>query len=119
MSRLGQTLPLHIFIRRRQVVHLYRHLLKACKNVDDSSVKSDLIDEIKLEFHTNKELEEKIAIKNAITQGNRSLTQLNDMIGGQNRVYGSNAIAGESSWLDTNDCDDERGRVGTDWPWSR
>ena len=115
-KRLGKALSLHDFIRKQQVISLYRQLLQCVKRLDDVSVRNSLKLEIRTEFHNGMTLKDNNAIKTAIINGQRSLTQLEDMTGGVKSVTMSKYKG--DSWLDTKDEVDVRGRVGTGWPWS-
>lgn len=116
MSRLGPTLPLRLFIRRQQVLQLYRNMLRAAKRVDDVSVQDSLRQEIRNEFVNSKNLKDNAAIKTALVTGQRSLSRLEDM----STAPSSSKKATQSdsnSWINTADDTDVRGRVGTGWPW--
>lgn len=111
MSRLKHlgVLPLHVFVKRQQVVKLYRKLLKAALKLHQDCLHADVTRQIKLEFRKNKDLSDKAAIRNAIQSGHRQLKQVEDMIG----VSAKSA----DSWLSSSDQVDVRGRVGDGWPW--
>lgn len=113
MSRLTHlgVLPLHVFVKRQQVVKLYRRLLKAALKLHQDSLQADVTRQIKLEFRKNKDLSDKVAIRNAIQSGHRQLKQVEDMIGVSTRSA--------DSWLSSSDQVDVRGRVGDGWPWRR
>lgn len=51
-----------------------------------------------------------------IAQGDRKLVQLQSMVGYQQNDDGTES-ANDSSWLNTVDEEDKRGRVGMQWPW--
>jgi hypothetical protein len=89
-------------------------MLKAAAKVPDIDVRKNLKEEISLEFHTCKNLVDNNAIKTAIANGQRSLSRLDDLSGTKSVYSKRNG----GSWIDTQDEDDVRGRVGTGWPWS-
>lgn len=121
MSRLGPTLPLRVFIRRQQVLHLYRNLLKAAKRVDDASLRDSLHLEIRNEFVHSKDLKDNSAIKTALVTGQRSLGRLEDLCSSSKASTAKNgkhvSDRNSNSWMNTSDDSDVRGRVGTGWPW--
>ncbi|KAJ1432281.1 hypothetical protein B484DRAFT_31933 [Ochromonadaceae sp. CCMP2298] len=112
--RLANTLPLHVFVHRQQVLRLYRKLLRTARHVEDKGLQKDIRDEIKLEFGKNKDLLDKSSVRTAVQEATRSLTRLEDMTG---VTPATPASKKGGSWLDTQDSDDVRGRVGTGWPW--
>jgi hypothetical protein len=87
-------------------------MLKAAAKVPDLDVRKNLKEEITLEFHTCKSLVDNNAIKTAIANGQRSLSRLDDLSGTKSRFQRNGG-----SWIDTQDEEDVRGRVGTGWPW--
>lgn len=113
MSRLGKTLPLHVFVRRQQVLRLYRDMLKSARSIEDVLLKQSLKAQIKTEFRIGAALVDNNATKTAIAHGQRCLVQLDELSG---RKRDSRKT--EGSWLDTKDEQDVRGRVGSGWPWS-
>jgi hypothetical protein len=92
-------------------------MLKSANHVADQSVRAGLLEEIKIEFHKCKSLSDGAAVKNAIAHGQRSLAQLEDL-SGYKTAPASLPKKGSGSWIDTQDEEDVRGRVGTGWPWS-
>eukprot|EP01039_Chlorochromonas_danica_P005743 gene5743-6327_t len=106
-------LPLHVFVRRRQITSLYRSLLKASRQLLDSSLKAEIRSQIRADFQRHKTVTDVIVIKSLIQEGNQSLKTLQGMISSVRK--GSTATAG--SWLDHSDEEDRRGRIGEGWPW--
>lgn len=115
--RLGNTLPLKVFIRRQQVLTLYRNLLKTSRGVSDGDVRQGIQQEIRSGFAQCKTLTDSSSIKTSIVAGQRSLTQLEDMCGVKPSSSAKQSIPDAGSWINTKDKDDVRGRVGTGWPW--
>lgn len=108
MSRFRDTLPLHVFIRKRQVLDLYRKSLRAAKRANPSHVREVLLSEVKREYRNGASINDAMTIKTLIVQGKRNLDTL----------QGMSAEAPADSWLSTQDEEDVRGRVGTKWPWN-
>ena len=119
MSRLANTLPLHVFIKRQQVLRLYRQLLKTARGIEDEQLRASLREEVRIEFKNSKSLVDKVAIKTAIIQAQKSLTQLEDLSSRKSTASSGNTSKAKvtGSWLDSSESGDIRGRVGTGWPW--
>ncbi|KAG7351682.1 complex 1 LYR family protein [Nitzschia inconspicua] len=54
-------------------------------------------------------------IQRAVTEGKRRLRELQDFTGQSNGRYQQEG----QSWIDIQDPDDPRGRIGTGWPWQK
>lgn len=113
-KRLGATLPFQYFVRQRQVLTLYRHLLKSVKkNLDgNESLQKELQVQIRSDFRRNKEMKDNVAVASLIQEAKRNLEQIKDMNSGPADSHG-----GAGSWINTEDEDDKRGRIGNGWPW--
>lgn len=115
-------LPLQYFVRRKQVLDLFRQFLREHRRISDQSLRSDIKRQISYEFRnygklpTSLDEYEKISrnISVLIVQGERSLQQLKDL-----SVTHSNSNDINDSWININDPEDTRGRIGTSWPWSK
>ena len=104
-------LPLKAFIRRSQVIVAFRGLLRRVRNIDDDFVKSDIRKQIVSGFRDNINLKGDKNIVMALQEANSHLQTLQTM--------GRRAAASEKSWLNESTSDDQRGRVGVDWPWQK
>lgn len=109
--RIGNTLPLHVFIRRQQTLKLFRQLLKACRKVEPESLKRDISKEITSEFKKHKFIVDTLALRSLVQTAQSSLVKLEDMCNIKSTPYKDN------SWLNTSDETDQKGRVGKGWPW--
>jgi hypothetical protein len=113
MSRIKkitqEVLPLKIFIRKAQVVDVYRALLRSTRHIDDSFVQVDLRKQIVSGFKDNKNLQGEANIAQAIREANGHLSMLKDM--------GKKRENAKDSWINNSVEDDERGRPGSGWPW--
>jgi hypothetical protein len=129
MSRLTNTLPLGAFIKRQQTFKLYKQLRRTARKIEDSSVKQGIFEQIRTDFRQNQLLKDAVSIKSAMVQGQRNLALLQDLVG-ETAVRksvavdvkpgvagGSTAAKSDNSWLNNSTGDDQRGRVGTGWPW--
>ncbi len=119
MSRLKDkaTLPLRDFMRRFQVLSLYRNMNRAARQVPDPNLRRSLCQEIRVGFRQNQAMKDVVSLKSTMVEANRQLQQLRSM-----STPGSSTISAPpppGSWLGDSTPDDERGRVGTDWPWQR
>lgn len=76
-SRLSPaTLTLKQFMRRQQVLLLYRRILQAIRQVPNDSDRTYLKDWAREEFKRNKNATEEDTIRMMITQGNMQLKEL-------------------------------------------
>ncbi|XP_050750446.1 LYR motif-containing protein 2 [Gymnogyps californianus] len=76
-SRLPPTaLTLKQFLRREQVLQLYRKILRAIRDVPAEADRRYLKDWAREEFRRNKDATEEDAIRMMITQGNMQLQEL-------------------------------------------
>uniref|UniRef100_A0A8C0BE40 LYR motif-containing protein 2 n=1 Tax=Buteo japonicus TaxID=224669 RepID=A0A8C0BE40_9AVES len=64
------------FLRRQQVLHLYRKILRAIRDVPAEADRRYLKDWAREEFRRNKDVTEEDAIRMMITQGNMQLQEL-------------------------------------------
>ncbi|XP_069707404.1 LYR motif-containing protein 2 [Phaenicophaeus curvirostris] len=69
-------LSLKQFLRRQQVLQLYRKILRAIRDVPAEADRRYLKDWAREEFRRNKDATEEDAIKMMITQGNMQLREL-------------------------------------------
>lgn len=110
ISKLGaDVLPLKVFIRKGQVVTVYRAMLRSIRYIDDNFVQVDLRRQVTTGFRSNMYLKDAGLIAQAIKEAHGHLKMLNDM--------GRRSSLAADSWINQSTPDDERGRVGTGWPW--
>ena len=109
-SRLKDALPFHVFARRRQVLVLFRGMLRAAGRVDDPALRLSLRAQIGSEFRQNRSLKDPMSLKSTLQEASRQLKQLEAM---------SNATEAyeADSWINQSEPDDERGRIGKGWPF--
>jgi hypothetical protein len=123
MSRLKDkaALPLRDFMRRFQVLSLYRNMNRAARQVADPNLRLSLCEEISVGFRQNQMMKDVVSVKSTMVEANRQLQQLRAMgaSGTGSTAAAAKANAPPGSWLGDSTPDDERGRVGTDWPWQR
>jgi hypothetical protein len=111
LRSLPGTVPsLQEFVHKTQVLKQYRSFLRAIRLIDQEEDRQHAYQEVKREFKTHSALQDKIAKQMAVTEGERNLKQVQSLVG-------VSVAHEEHSWLNTQDPEDPRGRVGTDWPW--
>jgi hypothetical protein len=101
------------FVRRQQVLQLYRTFLRASGRVADPELKKELSAQIKHEFRSNVSITDAVVVKSLITEATRNLERLQAM------ARTSDVMVQDQNNSVTTDEDDERGRVGKGWPWQR
>lgn len=127
---LKNTLPLQVFIRRAQVTSAYRNLLRAARHCQDPSLRKDITQQIRVEFQRNKDIQDNTLIRSCIQDATKSLKKVQDLVGvAPNSAGNSGSVAVASkrtvknetggSWLEVQDEEDKRGRVGEGWPWDK
>lgn len=99
------------FVHRFTVLSLYRGYLKTIRESMPHNQR-DLLHEVRKEFQSCKSDTDSIIIKNAILNGKRRFEELKEFTGQNNKYEGT-------SWMNIQDTDDPRGRVGTNWPWEK
>jgi len=114
--RLKDTLPLGVFIKRQQVLRLFRAMQKAARDVADKNLSVDLRVQIREEFKKSKQVKDPMATKSLIQEANRHLTKLKSM---SSSGLSSDKLALNSWAQSSSDPEDEKGRVGTEFPWER
>lgn len=105
--------PLHVFVRRQQVLELYRKMQKGAQSLEDKALGTDIRSQIRHEFKHNASLTDNMALRNLMQDAQRNLVKLQSM-----SQHSSRRNDG-TSWLNAHegDADDERGRLGKGWPW--
>ena len=123
--------PLHVFVRRQQVLRMFRALMRGAADLSDKSLTSHVREQIRFEFRNNSKITDNVALRNLIQDGQRQLTKLQSMgtkaahqlahaspLPVSNSGSGSGSGSG-SSWLNEQDREDQRGRMGAKWPWEK
>jgi hypothetical protein len=112
---LPGTVPsLKEFVHKTQVLKQYRSFLRAIRLMDNEEDRQDAYQEVKRAFKTHSVLQDTMGKQMAVTEGERQLQQVQSLTGASVSVAHK-----KDSWLDTHHEEDQRGRVGTDWPWQR
>lgn len=96
------------FVHRFSVLSLYRNCLKAVRAMPHNQ--DDLKIQVQREFRAHKNDTDPFNIQRALADGQRQYTELLELTGQSNGPE-------VDSWLNTNDPEDPRGRVGQGWPW--
>lgn len=101
-GRKLNTLPFAVFIRRQKALSLYRNLLRSARYISDPNIRTSIQNEIVNNFRINSTLADSTAIKSCMTEGMRTIEQID-------------ALANKVG--DDNRHNDSKYTVGTEWPW--
>jgi hypothetical protein len=81
---------------------MYKDFRRATRKVADKDLRNDLKNQVFSEFKSHKDKEDNAAIKLLLGEGTRNLARLRSM-----------------SEVESDSNDEQYGRVGAGWPWSR
>lgn len=122
-KRIADALPLQVFIRRAQVLKLYRTMFRLTKPVAGGSQEQmqHLRAHIRDRFKTYKCVDDSKLVATLLSDGQRQLEQLKAVVRPHNHSSSSSSsvVGHTNSWINTKDENDPRGRVGEGWPWER
>ena len=99
------------FVHKFTVLSLYRGYLKTIRDSMPHN-HNDLREQARNEFRRSKNITDPYNVSQAIKEGQRRFDELKEFIGESNKYEGT-------SWINIEDPDDPRGRVGTGWPWAK
>lgn len=105
------------FVHRQAVIRQYRGFLRAVNCIPDPAFQSSSKREVRESFGRHKDETDALSVQMALKEGERQLEQVRSMVG-----YVSPDDAAKThddSWLNINDEEDPRGRVGVMWPWEQ
>lgn len=113
------------FIYRAKVLKQYRNFVRLAHFVDkdDKSNNKTALGEVRLSYRTSAKKEMDDLAKNmAFAEGERRLRETEAMVG-----YSSAEPSRDTnpqsfdpdSWINIKDEEDQRGRVGVQWPWEK
>jgi len=114
-SRLKNVLPLHVFVRRQQVLKMYRDFRRAVRGVADDHLRDSIKGQVLHEFRSNRDLTDTVAIKTLLNEAKRNLEKLRAMGGGGDVTAEAVPAAAAAAEADGGG----ELRVGTGWPWQR
>lgn len=103
------------FLHKQSIVKQYRGFFRAITMIPDEKWRIHARDEVRTNFAPYKQETDSLAISMATKEGDRRLNELRSMVG----YTDSAAKSDVDSWLNINDKDDPRGRVGLEWPWNK
>jgi len=122
----SSTIPtLADFIYRAKALKQYRNFVRLAHFVDkeDKSKNKTALGEVRLSYRmsTKKKMDD-LAKNMAFAEGERRLRETEAMVG-----YSSTELSRDTnpqsfdqdSWINIKDEDDQRGRVGVQWPWDK
>mmetsp|Transcript_26146 Transcript_26146/g.75485 ORF Transcript_26146/g.75485 Transcript_26146/m.75485 type:complete len:193 (-) Transcript_26146:396-974(-) len=105
------------FVHRQTVMRQYRGFLRAVACIPDPAFQSSSKREVQTSFGRYKNETDALTIQMTLREGERQLEQVRSMVG---YVRPDNAPKkDEDSWLNIDDEEDPRGRVGVVWPWEQ
>lgn len=141
-SNTGEALPsLADFMHRAKVMKQYRKFVRLARYVDgkdgvgtgggSSGGYRAALDEVRLSYKMKmtKQLDT-ISKTMALTEGERKMKEISTMVGydipahrSDQQTNNESAIEGSSfdddSWINIQDDEDKRGRMGIQWPWQK
>ena len=92
-------------------------MMKTAGKVEALDAREGIKEEVRNGFKVNMSLTEKISINACIKEADTNLRMIRELADGDNARDGNGDWDG--SWLDNSDDEDQRGRVGSGWPWER
>jgi hypothetical protein len=98
------------FVHRFTVLSLYRNFLKTIRDMPHNQ--EDLRLQVRQEFRAHKDLNDPYNLQRALAEGKRKYKELQEFTGSNKKYDGD-------SWVNIEDAEDPRGRVGTGWPWQQ
>jgi len=114
-KRLRNVPSMKEFLHKQTIVKQYRGFLRSVAMIPDEQWRIHARDEVRSSFTTYKKETNNLSISMAIKEGDRRLNELQNMVG----YTHSTTKADADSWLNIDDKDDPRGRVGLEWPWDK
>lgn len=94
---------------------MYRDFLRCVRRIeDDDRQKEQAWKEVVDDFRRHSYETDPVTIKMSVREGERRLAQVQSLVGHTTAHQND-----EDSWLNTNDPEDPRGRVGVEWPWEK
>lgn len=105
---------------------MFRDFLKCAGHLPDKALGLDVKKQVISEFRRNSRINDPMAVRTLVQEANRSLAQLRGMIPADvlSRLHAPSAKEtirsnSQKSWMDDSKEGDQRGRVGTGWPWQK
>jgi hypothetical protein len=126
MSRLAGVPGLKDFMRRGQSIGQYRAFLRQIGRFErggsggTSATALEIRTQVHDAFRQHQHERDSTMVRKLLTDGGRQLELLSALAdggGGGGDAAAGVAVASDGSWIDTEDPDDPRGRVGAQWPW--
>ena len=88
--------------------------------IPDPTFQASSKKEVQTSFERYKNETDALTIQMALREGERQLEQVRSMVGYVGAVGADNAAKTDGdSWLNIDDDEDPRGRVGVVWPWEQ
>ena len=102
------------FVHRFTVLSLYRNYFKTLRRSKVHN-EDELQQQIRHEFKAHSQDTDPFNIQRALQEGQRRLEELQDFTGQNHSKYDQDI----QSWINIDDKEDPRGRVGQGWPWQK
>ena len=102
------------FVHRFTVLSMYRNFFKTLRRSEVHN-ESELKQQIRQEFKAHSQDQDPFNIQRALQEGQRRLDELQDFTGQNHSKYEQDM----QSWINIDDKEDPRGRVGQGWPWQK
>jgi hypothetical protein len=112
-NRLQEIPSMKEFMHRQNVQRQYRGFLRAVNCIQDISYRTQGKEEVRREFAARKLETDSLAVSMAVKEGDRKLKELRSIVGQKEQEQD------DDSWLNIQDEEDPRGRVGVSWPWEQ
>mmetsp|Transcript_22577 Transcript_22577/g.49007 ORF Transcript_22577/g.49007 Transcript_22577/m.49007 type:complete len:187 (+) Transcript_22577:43-603(+) len=114
--KFAEDLPsLKEFVHQQTVIRQYRGFLRAVSMIPDPAFQRSSVEEVRTTFLRYKDETDVMAIQMAVREGERQLEKVRSMVG----YVDPRSREDDDSWLNIQDEDDPRGRVGMQWPWQQ
>lgn len=101
-SRLKNVLSFHEFMRRKEVLSLYKDFIKEVRKIGRDQLRSELELQIRFDFKHNKDMKDNSVVKSLLADGRRELIRLRHLVE-DDRYHGQTPH--------------RDGRLGVGWPW--
>ncbi|CAM9723093.1 unnamed protein product [Pylaiella littoralis] len=106
-GKVGRALGLKEFMHRTRVLDLYRSILKRARAIEDK----DVATEARRQFKSSRDETDPLKVQMLVADATNHLEAM------QGSTRGAGSTSG--SWLDIQDPEDKRGRMGEGFPWQR
>ncbi|CAM9328358.1 unnamed protein product [Discosporangium mesarthrocarpum] len=114
-ATVDQALGLKAFMHRTRVLGLYRGMLKRARAMGETTRNGEISQEVRKKFRSSQTEDDPLKIRMMVADAEQHLEYLQ----GASRGAPKAGNGPQDSWLDIDDTEDQRGRVGVGFPWER